>query len=318
MPPVLRSRPTIALIRVAVTAAVVALVVSRLPGDTLTQWSQSWSTTSWAWMLGALTASIAASAVGAARWSCVATTIGVPSTFRELAPHHFAGQLVSSVLPSTIGGDALRAHRLTRFSGDGPRSLSSVVLDRLSGWAVLPVITLLAFAVNPGLLRLGGATVWAAVVSIGALAVLATALFVIGPPSGAPLRGRLQRWGSTLCAHLHSVRTHPRSAVEPLVLSIASTLMLVATGYLAARALGIALSPTAALAILPVVLMIQVIPLGIGGFGLREGALVIFLAPLGIAAGQAVVLGLAIHALSALAGLLGVPALAMPHDRIST
>ena len=77
-----------------------------------------------------------------------------------------------------------------------------------------------------------------------------------------------------------------------------------------ARALGIDLSPTAAMAILPVVLMVQIVPLGVGGLGLREGALVVFLAPLGIAATQAVILGLAIHLLGATVGLLGAPSLA--------
>ncbi|MEM9607411.1 MAG: lysylphosphatidylglycerol synthase transmembrane domain-containing protein [Actinomycetota bacterium] len=317
MPTVLTSRSAIALLRVTITAALVAVLVSRLPRDSFSQWSDGWTTASWAWMFAAVAASVAASAMGAVRWSRVANAIGVPSTFRQLAPHHFAGQLLSSVLPSTIGGDALRTHRLARSSGDGARSFTSVVLDRLSGWAVLPVVSLLAFALNPGLLRLGAATVWAAIVSIGALAVLALLLLAVGPPSGAPLRGRLQRWGSTLRSSLHAVRLRPGSAIEPLVLSVASTLMLVAAGYLAARALGIGLSPTAAMAILPVVLMIQVIPIGIGGLGLREGALVVLLAPLGIAAAQAVVLGLAIHALSATVGLLGVPALALPAARVT-
>ena len=37
-------------------------------------------------------------------------------------------------------------------------TFASVVLERLTGWLVLPIITLVGFAVNPGLRHLGSAT----------------------------------------------------------------------------------------------------------------------------------------------------------------
>lgn len=298
------------MIRVAVSALLVGVLVTQLPRDSFGDLSERWTAASWFWMTAAVLATAAASTFGAARWNSVARTIGVSSSFRQLVPHHFAGQLVSAVLPSSVGGDAVRAHRLGRDSGDRARSVSSVIIDRLSGWAVLPTITLVAFALNPGLLRLGGSTIWAVVISVGAMVVLAGLVLSISPPQHRTDAGRLRRLASTLRSSLHDVRERPSSAIEPLVLSICSTLFLVTAAYLAGRALGIDLSPTAAMAILPVVLMIQVIPLGVGGLGLREGALVVFLAPLGIAAAQAVILGLAIHLLGATVGLLGAPSLA--------
>ncbi len=302
-------------IRVAVSALLVGVLVTQLPRGAFDDLSQRWTAASWFWMAAAVGATTAASTFGAARWHAVARAIGVRSSFRQLVPHHFAGQLVSSVLPSSVGGDAVRAHRLGRDSGDRARSLSSVIIDRLSGWAVLPTITLAAFALNPGLLRLGGSTIWAVVISVGAMVVFAGLLLSISPPRGDATPGRIRRLVSILRTSLHEVRRRPSSAVEPLVLSVCSTLLLVAAGYLAGRALGIDLSPTAAMAILPVVLMVQIVPLGVGGLGLREGALVVFLAPLGIAAAQAVILGLAIHLLGATVGLLGAPSLASAPSR---
>lgn len=297
-------------IRVAVSALLVGVLVTQLPRDAFGDLSERWTTASWFWMAAAIVATTAATTFGAARWHSVAQVIGVRSSFRQLVPHHFAGQLVSSVLPSSVGGDAVRAHRLGRESGDRARSVSSVIIDRLSGWAVLPTITLVAFALNPGLLRLGGSTIWAVLISVGAMVVLAAMVVSISPPGDHAGAGRLRRLAATLRTSLLEVRRRPSSAVEPLLLSVCSTLMLVAAGYLAGRALGIDLSPTAAMAILPVVLMVQILPLGVGGLGLREGALVVFLAPLGIAAAQAVILGISIHLLGATVGLLGAPSLA--------
>ncbi|MEO1062788.1 MAG: lysylphosphatidylglycerol synthase transmembrane domain-containing protein [Actinomycetota bacterium] len=297
-------------IRVAVSALLVSVLVTQLPRDAFGDLAERWTTASWFWMAAAIVATTAATAFGAARWHSVASAIGVRSSFRQLVPHHFAGQLVSAVLPSSVGGDAVRAHRLGRESGDRTRSLSSVIIDRLSGWVVLPTITLLAFALNPGLLRLGGSTIWAVVISVGAMVAFAAMVVSISPPRHHEGAGRLRRLAGTLRSSIHEVRRRPSSAVEPLVLSVCSTMLLVAAGYLAGRALGIDLSPTAAMAILPVVLMVQIVPLGVGGLGLREGALVVFLAPLGIAAAQAVILGIAIHLLGATVGLLGAPSLA--------
>ena len=46
-----------------------------------------------------------------------------------------AGQFVSNVLPTTIGGDVLRVARLSRDTGETPRTFASVVLERLTaGW----------------------------------------------------------------------------------------------------------------------------------------------------------------------------------------
>ena len=51
------------------------------------------------------------------------------------------------------------------------------------------------------------------------------------------------------------------------------------------------------------------LPLGIGGLGIREGALVLFLSGIDVADEQAVALGLAIYALTLFSSLIGFPAL---------
>jgi len=65
----------------------------------------------------------------------------------------------------------------------------------------------------------------------------------------------------------------------------------------------------AALAFVPAVLIVQVLPLGIGGLGVREGALVLFLGSLDIADDKAVALGLTIYALTIVTSLIGLPSL---------
>ena len=68
---------------------------------------------------------------------------------------------------------------------------------------------------------------------------------------------------------------------------------------------------TVLLAFTPVVAIAQVLPLSLNGLGIREGAFVLFLGPLGVAAGQAVAIGLIVYALTLAVSLLGAPAFAV-------
>jgi hypothetical protein len=62
------------------------------------------------------------------------------------------------------------------------------------------------------------------------------------------------------------------------------------------------------MAFMPVVAIAQALPLSIGGLGLREGSLVLLLEPLGVAAGQAVALGLLLYGINMAVSVLGAPA----------
>jgi len=68
-------------------------------------------------------------------------------------------------------------------------------------------------------------------------------------------------------------------------------------------------------AFLPAVLISQVLPIGISGLGVREGAFVLFLTPLGVPTEQAVALGLLIYALTLIVSLIGAPAFALGSRR---
>jgi hypothetical protein len=97
-----------------------------------------------------------------------------------------------------------------------------------------------------------------------------------------------------------------------LFVGFAYQLALVLAAVAAARSLG--LQPagiTALLAFFPAVAIAQVLPLGISGLGVREGAFVLFLGPLGVDAQDAVALGLLLYLLNLWVSLLGAPAFAV-------
>jgi uncharacterized membrane protein YbhN (UPF0104 family) len=176
------------------------------------------------------------------------------------------------------------------------------------------VLTLAAMAVNPGLLQLGRASVVALALSAGTLLLLCVVLAAAASPR---LGGRLVktegwvRFVGAVHLGLARLRGKPRAAGEVLLVGVAYQLAVVLAAFLAAHALGLDVSPTAALAFMPAVAIAQVLPISVGGLGVREGAFVLFLGPLGVPAGQAVALGLLVYGLNLAVSLLGAPAFAV-------
>jgi glycosyltransferase 2 family protein len=314
-----RDRRTVwVVIRMAASLVMLAVLISRIHlGSVLPEWTASQV----AWLIAALFATAGSMVLAAVRWHTVLDALDELTRVGQLLYHYLAGQFVGNFLPSTIGGDVLRAKRLTEDGVDGADSFASVVLERLTGWVVLPFITLIALAANPGLRELGQASQLAAAVALLTLMVLSVVLWAVAHPK---LGGRLAghegwlRFAGAVHLGLARFRRHPSSAGWVLASGLAYQLGVVFAAYLAARVLGIAqVGITAALAFIPVVAIVQVLPITFAGFGLREGALVLFLEPLGVSTGQAIALGLLIYGLNLVVSLAGAPSFAVGGRRPS-
>lgn len=270
-----------------------------------------------------LLAGLVVTAIGivlsALRWRAVLAALGLQAGLRTLLNHYLASLFVGNFLPSTIGGDVLRVARLSAVNGERPKTFASVVLERLTGWLVLPVITLTAFAVNPGLRELGTATALAAGLAIATLVLLSALLFAAAHPSvGGKLADSAgwQRFIGAVHLGLDRLRHHPAAIVNVLIVGFAYQLVVVLSAFLAARALGLeSVGLTATLAFMPAVAIAQVLPISLGGLGVREGAFVLFLGPLGVERGEAIALGLLFYGMNLAVSLLGAPSFAVGGKR---
>ena len=251
--------------------------------------------------------------LAALRWQQVCRALGLTVPTWRLIWHNAAGQFLSNFVPTTVGGDVVRVRRLGRDTGDRPTSFTTVIFERLSGWMVLPASIFLGLAADSRLRSLGAATRGALVAAI----ITLVALIVIIVAAGNDFSGRfLARYEGPL-AWLHAIhegldvlRTQPRQVARILGTGVVYQGVLVMAFYCAARSIGIeGFGVRAALAFVPAVLIVQVLPLGIGGLGVREGALVLFLGSLDVPDEQSVALGLTIYALTIVTSLLGLPSL---------
>lgn len=309
-----RRRSLVTLCRLALSAAMLVFLFTQVPSFSWQDLFPTWSAATAGWLAAAALLTLAGIVLSAVRWQQVLAALGVRTKLSRLVRHSLAGHFVSNVLPTTIGGDVLRVARLSRETGESPRPFASVVLERLTGWLVLPALTMVGLLVNPGLRHLGVASRLALSVAVATLVLLA-AVVVAGASSriGGRFASRedWRRFVGAIHLGLSRLRQSPAAAANVLAAGFAYQLVLVLAAVAAAQALG--LKPaglTALLAFFPAVMIAQVLPISVAGLGVREAAFVVFLTPLGIANHEAIALGLLLYLLNMGVSLLGVPAFA--------
>ena len=99
------------------------------------------------WQVIALTVIVLASSVliVTPRWAVIISALGFRIGWTALAASVFLGFLFNQLLPTAVGGDAIRAWRAHQLGAPLETSIHSVILDRVSGLIVvlLGVVALL-------------------------------------------------------------------------------------------------------------------------------------------------------------------------------
>jgi len=302
-------------LRLGLSALMLAVLIWRIPPIEMDEVVPELNLRTVLWLAVAMFLTLAGLVLSALRWQRVLEVLGLHAGLRRLLSHYLAGQFVSNVLPTTIGGDVLRVSRLSKDTGESPKTFASVVLERLTGWLVLPVISVIGFLVNPPLQHLGRATQVAVGLAFVTLLALGILLYAVADQRiGGRFEARdgWRRFASAVHLGLDRLKRQPAAAANVLLVGFAYQLVLVLAAVAAAQALGVRPAGlTALLAFFPAVAIAQVLPIGISGLGVREGAFVLFLGPLGVASQDAIALGLLLYLLNLGVSLLGAPAFAV-------
>lgn len=287
------------------------LLISRVDIESLVP---DWNAQAGIWLAVTLLVTLFGIVLSTLRWRQVLVALGLRAKTRTLLNHYLAGLFVGNFLPSTVGGDVLRVSRLSASNGERPDTFASVVLERLTGWIVLPVITLFGLIINPDLRSFGTPSRVALTIAIGTLGVLSLILIAVSNPTvGRRLAGSegWARFANAVHLGIGRLRHNPSAAFGVLAVGFAYQFVAMLAAFTAARVLGLPVGLTAIFAFMPAVAIAQVLPISLGGLGVREGAFVLFLHPLGVATEDAIALGILIYAVNLMVSLLGAPAFAI-------
>ena len=247
---------------------------------------------------------LATSPFSALRWHIVLaaeTTSPGPWALLKIV---LVGLFFNQTLPSGVGGDAVRAWRCQRLGIGLAAAIRSLVLDRVSGYFVMVVL----FAAGlPVLLQIlpDVRQRYGVVVLLGAALCGLLALFLIDYLPRGLLRFRVVAEFAALSRE--GRRLFGRPARSGAVISLAAaTVGLSILGFmLVADSLGVDLSFASWVVIVPPVTLIQLVPVSLAGWGVRELGFVVVLAGFGIPAEAALAASVLVGLCMIVVGLPG-------------
>jgi uncharacterized membrane protein YbhN (UPF0104 family) len=251
---------------------------------------------------------VATQIVSAWRWRMFAVAVKLGGSIRSYFSYYFVGMFFNLVLPTSVGGDVVRAWYLAHHGGNGhgrrmPAFLS-VLADRISGVIVLALVACTAALFCP--VALPG-TIVACVAGVGAGAIAGVI--------GLPILNRYLQARESLSTHLERLRRIAAGGMDyyrNVPLTVKTTLLSIfvqVNSVLVMALIGEGLGLQVPLGyygiVMPLVSLLTLLPVSVNGMGLREFSTVLLLAPMGVGQAEAVTLAVLLFAAQTAAGLLG-------------
>jgi glycosyltransferase 2 family protein len=210
----------------------------------------------------------------ALRWREVVVICGAKLSFITAFRYSFIGVFFSQVLPSTVGGDAVRVWLLARAGAGWSKAIYSVLIDRVIGVSALATIVVACLPWTLSAIHDPVARAALALIGFGALA--AAAIFLL---LGTQRLRILQNWWLTLhlaiASRLAWRLCQSAAGVRVAVLSFAIHLLTVLVAWSAARAAHANVEFTQVLFLFLPVMLVATIPVSIAGWGVRESAMIL-------------------------------------------
>lgn len=285
-------------LRLGIAAVLMAFVLSLVASDADRLRNVDWSLIPLAWLLTLLSTS-----VKAYRWGLFARQSGLELPFRRLLGTYFVGAFFSTVLPTSVGGDAVRAVDTAALTGRKADSTSSVLLERGIGLLTIAGAgSIFALFMEPGRVPLPFVLLVHALFAGGVAGVLMLRQgWLFGPVAALAERVRLG-WLVAKGRHMQDAFTEqlhsPVVLLQVTLLSVAANTLTMGATYLVLVAVTEPIAISAFVPMIALATTAELIPISIASLGVKESAYVFFLGLVGVSSGAAGVIAIIMRALT--------------------
>jgi uncharacterized protein (TIRG00374 family) len=231
------------------------------------------------------------------RWQLLLAARGIADRLGWLLRAYFVSYTAGQILPTAIGGDAMRIFESSRRHPGRTGDLAgTVLLERALGGAATLALAAVGFALAVGRYDVG-VYLWLEAFFVVGTIVLGFLLFsrsLRRPLARAvPLlrRLRLERPLRALYEGMHAFRDHGGLLAGVTVLTLAVQAVRVLSIWLAGKSAGVELSPRVYYVMGPMLFLVLLIPFTINGIAVREAFFVSFLGTVGVDADAAFATG---------------------------
>jgi glycosyltransferase 2 family protein len=231
------------------------------------------------------------------RWQQLLRARGIDDRLSWLTRAYFVAYTAGQLLPTAVGGDAVRIYETARrHTGRGGDVAGSVLLERALGGAATLTLAAVGFLLAIGHYPVGP-YLWIEGAFVIGTMVLAVALFSrrVRPllAKTVPLLRliRLERPIRAAYEGIHAYRDHPGLLLGVFTLTLAVQTVRVLAIWFAGKAVGVDLSPRPYYVMGPLLFLVLLVPFSVNGIAVRESFFVSFLGRLGVGADEAFATG---------------------------
>ncbi|MDP2941160.1 MAG: lysylphosphatidylglycerol synthase transmembrane domain-containing protein [Candidatus Omnitrophota bacterium] len=232
------------------------------------------------------------------RWVMLLKALKIHLPLRRVIISYSGGVFFSLFLPSTIGGDLMRSIDLSAHTKRPREVIATIFLDRLSGYVGLVIVAVFALSIGWNLVQVKSALFAVVVITVILTAILLllfnkfiyskvnNLLHVSGErPRSKGMAGNFEKIRKTLKdlhQELHYFKGHRKVMLYSVIISILIQLEGPVVFAITALSLGLKIKFIYFLIFLPIIGAITLLPISIGGLGLRDATTIYFLGKVGI------------------------------------
>jgi uncharacterized protein (TIRG00374 family) len=279
--------------KIAITIGLIAYVFSRVDLDAVR--TSLAAANPWLILLAFAFYNVAIT-INGMKWYVLLQALKVRVPFRAVLQFMYVGFFFNSVLPANIGGDVMRGYGVARYTDRTAEAAVSVVVDRIVGLlaymstaAVTAIVVVrlmdhaeLQWLFNLAVLVLAGIAVALAVMLSRRLRLLMGRIFQLGPLT------RLAPIYEGVSAALDAYRFRYRALVKAYLLGLCGLMSANVVNWLLFEAVGGGVPFVDVLLFNPLIALVLLVPISVGGHGVIQGAYPFFYGLLGVPKEQAV------------------------------
>lgn len=247
-------------------------------------------------VLLALLLYVLAICINAAKWYVLLLAQEVVVPFRAVLQYMFVGFFFNNVLPANIGGDVMRGYGMARYTDRTPEVAVSVVVDRIIGLtvymgaaAVMAIVVVVALDYS-GLRVLFYVALLALAGIAGALAVLLSRRLraMMGRVFQLPILASLGPMYAGVSHAFDAYRFRYGTLILAFGIALLGLMVTNVVNWLLFQALGGGVSLVYIFLFNPLIALVLLVPISIGGHGVIQNAYPFFYGLVGVPESQSV------------------------------
>jgi uncharacterized membrane protein YbhN (UPF0104 family) len=285
-------------IKIAVSVVLLAVLFTRVDAGRLWTIARHASP---AWLAAALLLYFATVLASVWRWRLLLNAQGVTIRIRALLASYLVAAFFNNFLPSNIGGDVIRIRDSARLAGSKTLATIVVLTDRVLGLMALVFVAALSASATAGAAARGAAPLWAPWLWAGFLLAAAAAAPAVLAPAGfsrllQPLTVFHPEWVGDRIEKLTDVLSRFRERPTAIVTCFGAAIVvqgsMIVFYLMVVYALRLNVTFWNLAVIVPLSFVVQVLPVSVNGFGVREATFSLYFARLGLPIESAVIMSL--------------------------